>query len=131
MTKLSISQTGYPKKVIIGKDTVCAVTIAQLDTINSTYVDLDECRELTDSLKSEIKNQDTRSKKQTEALDNAEHQVDNLTYINEELTSTVKNNEEIIKLKDKKITWLKVQRVVLVTVTVVVTAYAAIKSIIP
>lgn len=131
MTKLSISQTGYPKKVIIGKDTVCAVTVAQLDSINSTYVDLDECRELTDSLNSQIKNQDKRAVKQADALANAEHQVDNLTYINEELTNTVDRNEKMIKLKDNRIKWLKVQRVVLATVAVVVTAYAAIKSIIP
>ena len=127
MTKLSISQTGYPKKIIIGKDTGCVITITQLDEINSTYIDLDECKELTDSLKSEINNQDKRAIKQTAALENATQQIDALKVINEERKSINENDKKMIKQKDRKIKWLTLQRNILVGVTAVVTIIIIVK----
>lgn len=44
----------YPKKVVIGKDTVVAITMAHVDTINIRYIDLRECKELQDSTKKRI-----------------------------------------------------------------------------
>lgn len=55
MSNLGFSQTGYPKKVTVNKDTVIALTPAQVKIINLKKFDLDVCNEINDSLISKIK----------------------------------------------------------------------------
>lgn len=54
ITNLSFSQTGYPKKIIIDKDTIVAITAKQLQVVNSIKVNYDECKEIQDSLYAQI-----------------------------------------------------------------------------
>lgn len=54
MTKLAICQNGYPKKVVIGPDTVVAITQDQMKIVNKVHISLQECREINDSLFSTI-----------------------------------------------------------------------------
>lgn len=44
------SQEKYPKKLIIGNDTVVAISVPQLRTINSVFVDLNEYKVKVDTL---------------------------------------------------------------------------------
>lgn len=50
----SFSQTGYPRKVVKGADTVIEITPGQLDTINMSLVSLDECDSTQKVLLSDI-----------------------------------------------------------------------------
>lgn len=50
MSKLAISQTGYPKKIVYNKDTVIAVTLGQMQRINKEHITLLQYKELSDSL---------------------------------------------------------------------------------
>jgi hypothetical protein len=43
---LGICQGDYPRKVVIGKDTVVAISLIQLGTINGTFVDADKYLDL-------------------------------------------------------------------------------------
>lgn len=54
ITNLSFSQTGYPKKILIDNDTVVAITNNQLQVVNNLKVDYDECKEVVDTLKSQV-----------------------------------------------------------------------------
>lgn len=56
MSNLVFSQVGYPKKVVIGKDTVVAITDSQVKYLNLIHLDLSICRELNDSLLKKIQN---------------------------------------------------------------------------
>ena len=49
-SSLSFSQVGYPKKIVIGKDTVIAVTQKQVKQLNILHFDYKECNEIKDSL---------------------------------------------------------------------------------
>lgn len=44
------SQEKYPKKLIIGNDTVVAISVPQLRTMNSVFVDLNEYKVKVDTL---------------------------------------------------------------------------------
>jgi len=50
MSNLALSQNGYPKKVIVGKDTLAAFTFEQVKQINVVKFNLDECKQIQDSL---------------------------------------------------------------------------------
>ena len=49
-SSLVLSQNGYPKKIIIGKDTLTAFTFEQIKQINLVKFNLDECKQIQDSL---------------------------------------------------------------------------------
>ena len=49
-SSLSFSQIGYPKKIVIGKDTIVAVTQNQVKQLNILHFDYKECNEIKDSL---------------------------------------------------------------------------------
>lgn len=50
MSNLTFSQVGYPKKVVIEKDTVVAITNEQVKKINLAHLELQECNEIKVSL---------------------------------------------------------------------------------
>lgn len=117
MIKLSISQEGYPKKIIINKDTLCALTIPQVDSVNKAFVNLDECNELKDSLFSQIGTYDAMVNNQRATIKYQDAELEVKNKIIAEKDTIIKSDEnKIQELKDEnnkfenKIKWLKFQR---------------------
>ena len=51
LTQLSsFSQEGYPKKIVIDGDTLCAITIDQVRKLNFVYIKDDFLKEMNDTL---------------------------------------------------------------------------------
>lgn len=119
LTKLSISQTGYPKLVLINSDTVCAVTIVQLDSINAEHINLLECRELKDSLDSQFKVCEDLVKDQKEIISSQEKEIKIQKDITGEKDKLIVIEEEKNKKLERKAKWLKLQRNILAVAVVV------------
>lgn len=123
MIKLSISQQGYPRKIVIDKDTVCAITIPQLDSVNIAYVNSDQCHELNDSLNSELLNYGDLVQQQKLIISSKDKELAIQKKISLTQDSIIVIDKAIIKGHDRKVTWLKTQRTILLGVCVVVTSY--------
>lgn len=123
MLKLSISQEGYPRKIVIDKDTVCAISISQLDSINVIYVNLDECHELRDSLNSEINNYIGLVNEKNLIISSKDKELVIEKKINFTQDSVIILDNKIINGHAKKTTWLKTQRNILTGMTVILTSY--------
>lgn len=117
MTKLVISQGGYPKKIVINKDTLCAITIPQVDSVNKAFVNLDECNELKDSLFAQISTYDALVNNQRATIKYQDKELDLKNKIIGEKDVIIQSDANKIKeLKEEKnkfenkIKWLKFQR---------------------
>lgn len=110
MIKSSFSQTVYPKKVILGRDTVVALTPKQVDAINKTYISLDECNTLNDSLNSQIDTYDQIVNEKNNQLSILHAQINSLDTINKETNGIVADDEKLIKIQKRKIGILKFER---------------------
>ena len=55
ISNLSFSQNGYPKQVVINKDTVVAINMQQVKSLNLLKVDFDECSDIKNALILKIK----------------------------------------------------------------------------
>ena len=123
MIKLSISQQGYPRKIVIDKDTVCAITIPQLDSVNIAYVNSDQCRELNDSLNSELANYGDLVQQQKYIIASKDKELAIQKKISLTQDSIIVIDKLIIAGHDKKVNWLKTQRTILLGVCVAITSY--------
>jgi hypothetical protein len=50
ISNLSFSQSGYPKQIVIDKDTLVAITPQQVKTLNLLNVDFKECNDIKKAL---------------------------------------------------------------------------------
>lgn len=123
MIRSGISQDGYPRKIIIDKDTVCALTIPQVDSINIIIVNLDQCHELNDSLNSELANYGDLVNEQKLVIDSKDKELIIQKKIVSAKDSIIVLDEKIIKGHDRKVTWLKVQRTALTGIAIALTSY--------
>lgn len=121
IVKCSISQTGYPKLVLINSDTVCAVTIAQLDSINAEHINLMECRELKDSLDSQFKVCEDLVKDQKEIISSQDKEIKIQKDITGEKNKLLAIEEDRNKKLERKAKWLKLQRNILTVAVVALT----------
>ena len=55
MSLSATSQDVWPKKKVIDGDTVIAFTPHQVNVLNGVFIDRDECREMKDSLDSQLR----------------------------------------------------------------------------
>lgn len=55
ISNLSFSQNGYPKQIVINKDTVVAIDMQQVKTLNLLQLDYTECSEIKNALIVKIK----------------------------------------------------------------------------
>ena len=110
MIKSSFSQDGYPKKIVIDKDTVCAVTIAQLDSINKEHIDKKECYELRDSLNSQIRNHIVYENDQRQIIINQDKELYAKNNIIQQKDVIIDSSDKLLKNQERKIKWLKFQR---------------------
>ena len=98
MTSYCYSQTSYPAAVVIKSDTVIAITIPQLDSVLVTYFRLDECKEISDTLQSEI----NLLRLEIRALESVStiHRADSLVM--EEMITTLTEQKADLKKAIKK-----------------------------
>lgn len=121
-TRLSFSQEDYPKKVIIDKDTVCAITIPQLDSINTFIVDLDECRELKDSLNSELSTYAKLVSGQKDVIASQEKEINIQKGIVAEKDVIIDSDTKLLKKNNRQVQWLKIQRTVFGGIAIITTS---------
>ena len=96
--KLSFCQVGYPKKIVINKDTIIALTIEQVKAINITYLQLQEAREYNALYKKTIDSYSVL----LPVYDNTVQDLKNIIAIQE---NTISNKDELISVitnSDKK-----------------------------
>lgn len=108
MTKLSFCQIKsnndeYPKAIIQDGDTLCILSMENVDSINVKLVDLETCQQnqiinerLIDTFKS--KNKDLLN-----IIDKKDYQLSLKDGVIEDKDSIIQKNNKIIKEKDKKI----------------------------
>lgn len=113
MAKLSFCQVNYPQKAVINGDTVCIISISQVDSINVTYIKLDECHEICTVLRAEISNYEELVKTNEVIMESNQKQLEIQKHIIEEKNQVDVQNEEIIKKQKRAIKWLRVERDVL------------------
>lgn len=111
MTALSgLSQTDYPRLILIDGDTLVAFKPEQVTKMNITFLELDKCNELKSSLEAEnilLVERDSVCNMQKE---NLIEQNETLERINEEKTGQVDILTEENKKQSKRIKLLKKSR---------------------
>lgn len=110
MTKLVFSQEGYPRKVIIDKDTVCAISIPQVDSVNKAFIMNDKCKEEKDSLNSQINNYETLVEGQDRVIASQEKEIEIQKNISAEKDTIIASDEKLLKKQNRQVKWLKLQR---------------------
>lgn len=113
MINCSISQEGYPRKIVIDRDTVCAITFPQVDSVNKTFVDLDECNELKDSLYSQINTYGKLVEGQKQIIISQGKEIDIQKNIVIEKDNIIASDEKLLKKQNRQVQWLKIQRAIL------------------
>lgn len=116
----------YPKKAVIGSDTVCIISTEQVKQLNKVFVDRDECNEIKDSLGSMIKNYDKLVETQSQAIESQKTEIEIQKKIVAEKNNIIEADEKIIKKSERKIKWLIVQRNALGLLSIVLIAFTII-----
>lgn len=106
----SFSQEDYPKIRLIDKDTVVLITPQQVDKMNETFLQLDMCKDINESLIE----QDTLSKQVIsaceDALQKADQEVETCQNVVEEKDLQIENLNVVVEKQEKKIKLLKKSR---------------------
>ncbi len=110
---LAISQGGYPRQAVIDNDTVAILSIDQIKTINKSFVALDECNELKDSLNSQITTYDMLVENYESVITSKDKEISLQKIISVEKDLIISTDEKMIKKMKRRITWLKIQRIAL------------------
>jgi hypothetical protein len=115
LTKLSFCQIGlnnteYPKVMIIDGDTVCVLSMENLDSVNVKLVDkescdqeLSNCEDINDKNDQLLKEELDKNSKNQELLQEKDVQLTEKDNIIENQKTIIGNNDDIVKEKDKKI----------------------------
>jgi len=98
MPVCSFSQGVYPQTIVIKSDTVVAISLHQLDLVNTAYLQLDECLEVQDTLQSEI----TLLNKVIEAKDRVIDIASSDSLIQSEMNLTLKAQQEELEKELKR-----------------------------
>lgn len=122
MPALNFCQGTYPRLVKIGEDSVCAITISQMKSINVTYVNLDACNEMRDTLKSIVGKQGFAIKAQQKLLTNKDEQLALSADMLKGQDIIILDYKKVYKRDQRQIKWLNIQRS---TLAVAVIAFAA------
>lgn len=86
----------YPKVIVLGKDTLTAITMDQVDSLNLLYINYDQCSEQLDSLESIKSTQD-------ELISELENETDIQQGKISDLEQLILNQSTIIDSKDLQI----------------------------
>ncbi len=122
MNLLSFSQKDSIRKIILNKDTGAFVPVLKIKQINKIIVDLDECKEINDTLKFVIKNYDIAYTKLDSALYSKKMEVSKKDSIIISGEKIIKDQELLLNRKEWDIKILKVQRNFLIPIVGILTA---------
>ncbi len=115
---LNYSQKTWPQIQVIDADTVCIISIDQVKKINRIFIDRVECNEIKDSLNLVIDNYGILVEKKDDLLFLQDKQIEIQDNIIGKQGRIVANDSIVIRGRDKKVRWLKVQRNGLVVISV-------------
>jgi len=122
---LTANNEEYPKIVVIEKDTLVLITIENVDSINSTYITLDEYITMDSINKSIISMHEEREDNFWKPIiDEKDKQINTQDTIINNQKTIIKNSDFIIKEKDDKITKLKIHRAVAIGIAILMTIVA-------
>lgn len=113
------SQVPYPKLSIINGDSVCIISVNQVKSINSTYINLKELKEETDSLSAMVVNYSKLTDKNDKLIGSLGKQIVIQDSIITEKDVVINSSNGIIANKENKIRWLKAQRGGLITLSAI------------
>lgn len=112
-------QSAFPRKAVIGNDTVCILSIEQVKIVDKVFIDRDECYELRDSLGSQIKNYGILVGQQKEVIASLDKEIEVTNKIVAEKNLILLSDEKLLKKQNRQVKWLRLQRNVLTGVVVV------------
>ena len=127
MNLLSFSQKDSIRKIILNKDTGAFVPVLKIKQINKIIVDLDECKEINDTLKFVIKNYDIAYTKLDSALYSKKMEVSKKDSIIISGEKIIKDQELLLNRKEWDIKILKVQRNFLIPIVGILTAILLVR----
>lgn len=110
IAQLTYSQNDWPKKILIGKDTLVAITIPQVKQMNMAFADLDFYKQLSDTFRLLNKYQEMTINKQGQIVSNYDSQLSLKQSVINNDQQVIFNFKELDKANNKKISWLKLQR---------------------
>lgn len=101
----------YPTKLFVPpSDTIIAITIPQMKIINISYVKLDECKELIDTLKSIVHKQQFAINVQQSAINNYTRQLQISNDIIKNQDTLLGGYRKLDKKNQTQIKLLKIER---------------------
>ena len=122
MSLYSFCQTGYPRLMVIDKDTIVALTIPQLKKVNISFVKLDFQKEMNDTLNSIISSYKQAIETQKHLNASYENQISLKNGIIVE-DDAIRSHSKKIELKQtRQIKWLKIQRTTFLAATAILVA---------
>jgi hypothetical protein len=122
MNLLSFSQKDSIRKIVLNKDTGAFVPMPKVKQINEIIINLDECREINDTLKFVIKNYDIAYNKLDSALYSKKMEVSKKDSIIISSEKIIKDQELILTRREWNIKILKVQRNLLLPIVGILAA---------
>lgn len=122
ISQCCFSQTGYPRKILINKDTLVVLTTPQLKKVNMTFVRLDFFREMNDTLNSIISSYKTALSTQSDLNSSLQKQIDLKQTIIIQEEAVISNYKITEKKLERQMKWLKVQRNTFFVTTVILAA---------
>ena|ERR1700722_5422045 len=104
----------YPKEVVINGDTVCEINDLQVGLIDETYLSLDECNSIRDSLNKAVTYLKNIVATDDEMVVNLDHQVGLQDSLYKKSAQINAIDEKQAKKDSRRIAWLRIKQTVLV-----------------
>lgn len=122
----SFCQVNYPQKSIINNDTVCIITIDQVKKINTTFIELDQYKELNDTANSRLITYIKLVDNNTDLIKSLESESKVKDQLILQQKGLIDNKKNELKIQEGKTLWLKIQRNALIVVSGILTGLLVI-----
>jgi hypothetical protein len=116
-SQLCFCQSGYPKKLVVGKDTVIGLTLEQVKIINEVKIDRDKYKDMYDTCMSQKSKRDTAIAELVAVKESLLQERVISEDLQQKQASIVIGLEKDIKQRDKKLKWAKIKSSLLVSTT--------------
>lgn len=116
LSNLAFSQVGYPRLIVLNKDTVIAITQRQMQLINNSHLSYLEEKEINDSLLVAVDSFQEALALEHYMISSYKEEVTIKDSSVKELEDIVLLQEKVIKQQKKEIRKLKVHKGLLATV---------------
>ncbi len=121
MVKFCLSQTSFPAPLVVGKDTVIAFSVSQVDSLNKGLLMLDECLEIKQSLNNSLRGYQLLTDAMEDKIGMLNRTASNHEQIEKTLNEFISDRNRTIHARDAKVKWLKTQRFILAGVVLLLT----------